>query len=170
THDQVEAMTMADRIVIMNQGEVQQIGTPDEVYNTPSNVFVGGFIGSPAMNFITGKLEKTRFVTDTFSLSVEGMNLSGYEGQEIILGVRPEHFALDGPENQGFSFRVDIIEYLGCEYIVHVSAGDMRYRVRLAVGYLDARVGDMIKLYINLKKACFFDAQTEARIDQEIAE
>ena len=96
THDQTEAMTMATRLVVMKDGKIQQIGTPKEVYETPENIFVGGFIGSPAMNFFRGKLTETDFVIDSslkFKVSEGKMKLlreQGYVNKEIVLGIRPE--------------------------------------------------------------------------------
>ena len=95
THDQTEAMTMATRLVVMKDGIIQQVGAPKEVYDKPNNVFVGGFIGSPAMNFFNGKLEDEYFVMgDVKVLVPEGkmkvLREQGYVGKDIILGIRPE--------------------------------------------------------------------------------
>ena len=97
THDQTEAMTMATRLVVMKDGRIQQVGTPKEVYEYPENVFVGGFIGSPAMNFFRGKVENGKFILGHIKLSIpekklEALREQGYENDKnIILGIRPEH-------------------------------------------------------------------------------
>src|SRR5690625_4945050 len=95
THDQTEAMTMATRLVVMKDGVIQQVGEPKEVYDYPDNVFVGGFIGSPAMNFLNGRIEDNHFIVgDTTLLIPEGklkpLREQGYVGKEVILGIRPE--------------------------------------------------------------------------------
>src|SRR4051812_6460484 len=95
THDQVEAMTLADRIVILKGGEIEQVGTPDEVYNSPASMFVGGFVGSPAMNFAKGRISGgTLKLGDGNALSLEALRapMSGADGREIVVGIRPEHF------------------------------------------------------------------------------
>ena len=101
THDQTEAMTMADRIVIMKDGYIQQVGTPEEIYNNPANKFVGGFIGAPAMNFILGTYKEGTFLVGehVIKLSKEHIELlKGYEGQEIYLAARPETITLEGDD------------------------------------------------------------------------
>ncbi|MDC7242353.1 MAG: sn-glycerol-3-phosphate ABC transporter ATP-binding protein UgpC [Spirochaetales bacterium] len=167
THDQVEAMTMADRIVIMNQGVVQQIGSPNEVNMNPANIFVGGFIGSPAMNFVDGHLEDRNFKSADLSIPVPSdlrEFTDPYNSKKLVLGVRPENFRLEGDDAYKMRCRVDIIEYLGCEYIVHFTHGDLKYRARLNVGYLDAKIGDDIDLFIDPRGVRFFDADTEFSI------
>ncbi|MBM3537110.1 MAG: sn-glycerol-3-phosphate ABC transporter ATP-binding protein UgpC [Alphaproteobacteria bacterium] len=128
THDQVEAMTMADRIVVMHDGIVEQIGTPLELYDNPANTFVAGFIGSPAMNFINGTLRNgaggSRVETTGGQiLPVPGLG-KGKDGQAIIFGVRPEHLAL-GIGNEGIVGKVSVIEPTGAEtqIFVDTSAG-----------------------------------------------
>ena len=119
THDQVEAMTMADRIVVMHDGIVEQIGTPLELYDNPVNTFVAGFIGSPAMNFINGTLRGGRVKTaDGQTLTVPG-NSKGQDGQPVIVGVRPEHLSL-GSGNDGIVGKVNVIEPTGAETQIFV--------------------------------------------------
>jgi len=124
THDQVEAMTMADRIVVMHDGIVEQIGTPLELYDSPVNTFVAGFIGSPAMNFINGTLRGSRIETaggQTLPISLNGPSLNGggRDGQPIIVGVRPEHLTL-GSGSEGIAGKVNVIEPTGAETQIFV--------------------------------------------------
>ena len=128
THDQTEAMTMASRIVIMKDGYIQQIGTPKEVYNYPANIFVGGFIGSPAMNFFKGRLEDKAFVTEgeeqvKITLTKEVYDrIKNYEGHNIVLGIRPENVnvvAASTKKAGTISMEADVVELLGHELIVY---------------------------------------------------
>jgi multiple sugar transport system ATP-binding protein len=121
THDQIEAMTMADRIVVMHDGIIEQIGTPLELYDSPRNLFVAGFIGSPAMNFLKGAAKGDG------SIEVEGTRLpvagrhSVADGQPIVYGIRPEHLEL---ANDGFPAKVAVIEPTGSETMVVVRLGE----------------------------------------------
>jgi multiple sugar transport system ATP-binding protein len=134
THDQTEAMTMGDRVAVMRKGELQQVDSPQELYDRPLNLFVGGFIGSPAMNMVMATLERadgelTAHVGEQrFDLGPETLEahpaLAGYEGREIILGIRPEDLedaALepDTPANRRIQGRVRLTEALGAEVMVH---------------------------------------------------
>jgi multiple sugar transport system ATP-binding protein len=143
THDQVEAMTMGDRIAVMNSGVLQQVGTPRELYEHPRNVFVAGFIGSPAMNFVPGGL-------------VDG---AGGSGQ--IVGFRPEHVELDG---RGEAVRVetkaDVVGYLGNEQLVHFNVKDTPLLAKLPVDHR-IELGDDLRLAIPRDKLHVFDAETE---------
>ena len=119
THDQTEAMTMADRIVCMKDGYVQQIGTPYELYFKPANMFVAGFIGEPPMNFIEGKIENGQFKFGDVSLdaaaSLDKETVEKYEGKSVVMGFRPEHIKLVGQENNAYRLTatVELCELLG---------------------------------------------------------
>ncbi len=128
THDQTEAMTMASRLVVMKDGKIQQIGTPKEVYETPENIFVGGFIGSPAMNFFRGKLTETDFVIDNAAKIkvTEGkmkiLREQGYVNKDIVLGIRPEDIHdellfLEASQSTAFTTKIEVAELLGAESI-----------------------------------------------------
>ena len=128
THDQVEAMTLGDRIVIMKDGFIQQVGTPVEVFNKPANLFVAGFIGAPQMNFFDAKLVKdgnayaVAFAGNKFALTKEACEKLAQDGaaeKEIILGVRPEHITVSS-DGDGIKAEVSIAEMMGSEYQVHV--------------------------------------------------
>ncbi|MEG1487423.1 sn-glycerol-3-phosphate ABC transporter ATP-binding protein UgpC [Lactococcus sp.] len=184
THDQTEAMTLADRIVIMSSspnsdktgtvGRVEQIGTPQELYNEPVNKFVAGFIGSPAMNFFNVKVTGGKLTNN------EGLNMDlpegkakllkeqGYEGKEVILGIRPEdiqasNLAQQAYPNQTIEAEVVVSELLGAETMLYLKAGSTEF-----VSRVEARdfrnPGEKITVALNLNKSHFFDAQTEHRI------
>ncbi|MBA2425964.1 MAG: sn-glycerol-3-phosphate ABC transporter ATP-binding protein UgpC [Actinobacteria bacterium] len=135
THDQVEAMTMGDRVAVMRKGELQQVGTPTELFLTPVNLFTAGFIGSPSMNFLSSKLERSngnyqidvggQKVTIHEKVTKDRPELEKYDGKEIIIGVRPQDFedksimGDDAPEGSSVKAKVDLVEVLGTETLVH---------------------------------------------------
>jgi len=125
THDQVEAMTMGDRIVVMNEGNIQQAGTPLEVYDDPANVFVAGFIGSPAMNLLRGTAatngDALLFTADGLEISLPG-NHAAAKASSGRLGIRPEFLQLDPPAGwAGFEGHIEVVEHLGAETILNLS-------------------------------------------------
>jgi ABC-type sugar transport system ATPase subunit len=129
THDQVEAMTMGDRIAVMNDGVLEQVGTPEELYERPANVFVGGFIGSPAMSFFTAAASGGRLTSGPIDVAVPGGAAAGLPG-EVVVGVRPECARLWDPEHPALAGpiagEVVYVEALGRETFVGVRAGDAR--------------------------------------------
>jgi multiple sugar transport system ATP-binding protein len=162
THDQVEAMTLGDRIVVMNRGAVQQIDTPRALYEQPANRFVATFIGSPAMNMIDGQIHNGVFRTATGALAFEVPNLP--EGR-YTLGVRPEHLV---PTANGAMIRarLDLIEPLGSEVLLHVRSADGELTARVAPD-VSAVAGAEIGLTVDLSKVHFFDPTTEARVNPD---
>ena len=162
THDQVEAMTLAHRMIVMNAGRVEQIGAPMEVYDNPASVFVAGFIGSPAMNFLPGTVkdgavefgEKLSLPINT-SLK-EKMN----EGQQITIGVRPEHFSLT---DSGLPFKVESAEALGADSLIHgfIAAHGLVLRVD---GHSRHQNGDVLHVIPHADKLYFFDTASGKRI------
>ena len=171
THDQTEAMTMADRIVIMKDGIVQQIGSPQEVYNTPNNVFVAGFIGSPAMNFFNVTL-KDGVISNGHGLSLQLpeakkklLEEKGYNGKELIFGIRPEdikgaQIAIDTYPSSSVKAEVVVSELLGAETMLYTHVDDTEF-----VSKVDARdfhnPGETVELAFDLNKSHFFDKETE---------
>jgi len=166
THDQVEAMTMADRIAVMNEGRLQQYGEPRELYDKPANVFVAGFIGSPPMNFIDGSLiEKdgemlvdfgpfqVKLPSDIASVLKEASAPS-----EIIFGVRPEDVKIGEGELQG---EVYVIEPLGRDSIVHISMGEGIIIRALAPSGITLSMQEKISLSFDMRKIHIFDKKTE---------
>ncbi|WP_018924762.1 ABC transporter ATP-binding protein [Salsuginibacillus kocurii] len=177
THDQTEAMTMASRIVIMKDGVIQQIGAPRHVYQYPENVFVGGFIGSPSMNFLNGKLENNTFTMGELSLKIPDgkmkvLTSQGYKtGDELILGIRPEDihdeavFLETMPEAKS-EVNIQLAELTGSELVLYTTIEDQEI-----VGIVNPRSniqqGDTIELGFDLNKGHFFDPETEQRIKEE---
>jgi multiple sugar transport system ATP-binding protein len=163
THDQIEAMTMADKIVVMHDGAVEQIGSPLELYDRPANLFVAGFIGSPAMNFIAGRLEGGEPPTLATASGVKvplSNTPQAAPGSEIIMGVRPEHVSLGRP--QAMSALIMVIEPTGYETVViaKFAGQDMTCVLRER---LNGRPGDRIGLTFE-GPLHFFDAQTGTAI------
>jgi multiple sugar transport system ATP-binding protein len=168
THDQIEALTLADRIAVMKGGVIQQLAEPLEIYNRPSNLFVAGFIGSPSMNFLHGK---TIDGGKAFQFGSTKIDLSGYEGgavlerDQAILGVRPEHIAVSTSPIAGPSIpaEVEIDEHLGADSLLWLKAEGANLSVRVPVeGRLPA--GTKVHLGLDIAKASLFDTKTEQRI------
>ncbi|MDF2698620.1 MAG: transporter related protein [Haloplasmataceae bacterium] len=178
THDQVEAMTMATRIVVMNNGYVQQVGTPFEVYNNPDNMFVGGFIGTPPMNFLQGTIkgnyfivldEKETEVLVKLEIPNSKLNeLTEYNNKAVALGFRAEHLFI---ENEKLSLHkesaikgiVDVAELLGSEILVKVCVGKNKFIAKINSNN-EVYNGQSIILALDMNKVHFFDIDTLIRI------
>ncbi|EZH65009.1 sugar ABC transporter ATP-binding protein [Bacillaceae bacterium JMAK1] len=170
THDQTEAMTMASRIVVMKDGIIQQIGTPSEVYNYPSNIFVGSFIGSPSMNVVKGKLHNDYFQVgnETFIKVPSEIyrSLRHYADQEILLGIRPEHMSFVDSTERSVSHidaRINLIELTGSESVIYAQVEHHELRATIKPSHHLKR-GDRIQFEIDMTHAHFFDTKTEQRI------
>ena len=173
THDQTEAMTMASRIVVMKDGYIQQIGTPKEVYSDPANMFVAGFIGSPAMNFFKGKVEKGKFVFNdsdkSFKLNKEQVSiLKNYEGKELVLGIRPESIYLSGDVNnpsptEKFSEVCDFSELLGRELVIYTNISGQVVTFMTSPNN-EIKMHDKLEFCFNNKALYFFDKDSQQRI------
>ena len=172
THDQIEAMTMASRIVVMKDGYIQQIGEPKEIYDNPANAFVAGFIGTPPMNFINGKIDENGVFTakgKDADLKVPAYQLSkakeaGLIGKEIILGIRPEHITDDAElfEKYGsvLDLKVDVAELLGASTNIYTQISG--YNVCAVVKPRnDLRMGQPVRLAFDMEKCHLFDVETE---------
>ena len=175
THDQTEAMTMADRIVVMRDGKIQQVGTPQEVYDHPANVFVGGFIGSPAMNFFKVTLKDGKITDDgnNFTLTVPGGCLKvlkdkGYDGKEIVFGIRPEDIHSEPAFLETFpesvvNAEVVVSELLGADSQLYSRVGNTEF-----VSKVDARdylaPGSKVQMGFDINKAHFFDKDSELSV------
>jgi ABC-type sugar transport system ATPase subunit len=162
THDQVEAMTLAHRIVVLRAGRIEQVGTPLDLYNRPANRFVAGFIGSPRMNFVTGRLASddgsfTLLLVGRSGLSFTPGEIAAKVGDEITLGIRPQHIELTSPE-VGIPAVVKLVEALGSETIVHTEAGDGRRLLVVKEGQHRFEVGEKVGLGIDKARAHFFGA------------
>ncbi|GMA59800.1 sn-glycerol-3-phosphate ABC transporter ATP-binding protein UgpC [Alicyclobacillus fastidiosus] len=177
THDQTEAMTMGDRICVMKDGIIQQADTPQVVYSQPKNIFVAGFIGSPAMNFIHGEIvaEGSHFYFRAPNVSIllpEGrynvLKSSGVIGKKVVLGVRPEDlhneevFMSTYPEAV-IGAKVEVVEHMGSEVYLHVNTGSTPFVAR-ANSRFSFHPGSEVKLAVDLNKIHIFDAATEESI------
>jgi multiple sugar transport system ATP-binding protein len=179
THDQTEAMTMGDRIVVMKDGVIQQAATPEEIYNHPVNMFVAGFIGSPSMNFIDGKLTENggevRFDGKNFSVSIpEGrarlLREKGYVGKEVMLGIRPEDIHdeplfLESSPKSTFNAVVDVAENMGAEMYLYLSGiGSETLVARVNARSGGKQMGTEMRLAADMNKIHIFDQETELAI------
>ncbi|MBE6135365.1 MAG: sn-glycerol-3-phosphate ABC transporter ATP-binding protein UgpC [Erysipelotrichaceae bacterium] len=174
THDQIEAMTMATRIVVMKDGFIQQIGKPNEIYHHPVNMFVAGFIGTPAMNFLYGRLEKDYFVPRGSDLKIkmtkEHMELlKNYVGKNMVYGIRPENLIYEKderfPANKDYSFdmKIEIIELLGDILNVYGKVGDAQVILKMPNKH-ELEVGQTIKVACEVDFARFFNETTTKAI------
>ncbi|EFM09581.1 ABC transporter related protein [Paenibacillus curdlanolyticus YK9] len=178
THDQVEAMTMGDRIVVMKDGIIQQAASPEELYNHPVNIFVAGFIGAPSMNFISGTLSEQggelRFKTTGVDVVVpEGkaktLRDKGYVGKEVIIGVRPEDLHeepvfLEASSNTIVNAHVDVAENLGHEMLLYLNGIGTDAVTARVDGRSTLREGTNVKLAIDMNKVHVFDKATEQNV------
>jgi len=175
THDQTEAMTMGDRIVVLKDGYIQQVDSPLELYNHPVNMFVAGFIGSPAMNFMDAKIEKEGddYYAEgfgAFRIKVPDKfkeDLEGYEEKRVVFGIRPEDLTdarithdLDITEDNSFEAEVEVVEPMGSEIYLYLAIDEHEMIARVDAES-DAEVGDKIKLGVYPQKMHIFDNETE---------
>jgi len=173
THDQVEAMTLGDRVVVMRDGWVQQVADPMELYNEPANRFVAGFIGSPAMNFaqvrITGENGSIYAVGEGIRIKVPAhmTNRAGnHAGKEVTLGIRPEDLRVANdadPLDMSIDVVVEVVERLGSEILLDVAIGG-NTMVAAVEPTVTAKMHDQLRLAVNPQRLHLFDAETEAAI------
>jgi multiple sugar transport system ATP-binding protein len=174
THDQVEAMTMGQRIAVMSDARLQQVGTPQSLYDEPINKFVAGFIGSPSMNFLpvtaTGEGDNVTLTGAGLSIALPADFKGQVSGASAIMGIRPEHLDLvaTGPSGtiQG---QADVVEYLGNEELIHVSAGGADI-VAVIGSEHRVRPGDALTLQVPLDKIHLFDAETGLSLRRSVQE
>ncbi|MDD6795146.1 MAG: sn-glycerol-3-phosphate ABC transporter ATP-binding protein UgpC [Clostridiaceae bacterium] len=177
THDQTEAMTMGSRIVVMKDGEVQQVDTPQNIYNYPANQFVASFIGSPQMNFIEGQVvvegdkvfaafegQKVEFTAEK-AAAVKKLNLNG---QNVVFGIRPEELdddkeLIEANPNQVIDSKVEVIELMGAESYIYTKIGNVSTTVRVN-GSTALKVGQNAKIHFDTSKMHVFDKKTELRL------
>ena len=173
THDQMEAMTMGDRIVVMRDGRIQQIDTPLSLYNAPVNQFVAGFIGSPAMNFLRGRLlagEGEGLVFDEGNVRLPlppelSRKLAGYVNREVVLGIRPSDIhdpdtLASGRETVEITARVEVVEPMGSEVFLNLTTGRSAFVARVDPVHMPV-VDQQVQLAVEIDKAHFFDTETE---------
>ncbi len=161
THDQVEAMTLAQRMIVMNAGRLEQIGTPEEVYQRPATTFVAGFIGSPPMNLLRGQADGAQFSVAGHSLALPA---AAPRAGELILGLRPEHAVLSRSGNGGWPLKVEMIEMLGAERLVYGRVGDSLFTLRLDGTLAPPKSGDTVSLQMAAQHLHWFDPTTTARV------
>jgi multiple sugar transport system ATP-binding protein len=169
THDQIEALTLADRIAVMHAGVIQQLDQPRNIYHRPANRFVAGFVGSPAMNFREGRLavEGGRLLFERPSLRLA---LDGYDfgvtpetGRPVILGVRPEHVDVKNAGNGALAAKAEMIEPMGAETLVWTSVAGQPFAIRLD-GDAPVRIGDELGLRFPPERLNLFDLETGSRL------
>jgi len=175
THDQIEAMTMATRIAVINKGVLQQLDTPQNLYDSPANLFVAGFIGSPAMNFFQGKLHKdqNKLVVDTGDFSVaipphEAKPYESYAGKDIVFGIRPENihdaeFVPPGIDAEKVAVKVDVTELMGNEIFLYLVSGKNTFVSRVDPRS-KLRVGEQASVAFDMDNFHIFDAANEMAI------
>ena len=162
THDQVEAMTLAERMIVMNAGRMEQIGTPDEVYHHPATTFVAAFIGSPPMNLVRGQAEGAAFRSGS---QVLPLPVQAPRPGELVLGVRPEHVELNAAPAPGdWPLRVQALEMLGAERLVYGSLGDSLFTARLDATRAHPKIGDVVGIAVSPAHLHWFDAATTMRV------
>ena len=181
THDQTEAMTLADRIVIMKDGFIQQIGTPQEVFEHPINIFVAGFIGTPQMNFFDAKLIEDgggAYHADVFGTRIDltaedqkALAAAGTHGKDVILGIRPEHIRFtQGAGDDILSGKVEVSEMMGSEYYLHVNCHDKDIVLRVPTADLPAELrggisyGTQMNFTFRPESIHLFDKETERNL------
>ncbi|MEM6760077.1 MAG: ABC transporter ATP-binding protein [Pseudomonadota bacterium] len=168
THDQVEAMTLADRIAVLKDGKILQLGTPDEVYHRPQNLYVADFIGAPSMNFLPARLAE-----NTLTLAAHAIDISAYEradattdAQEVVAGIRPEHIKLNGDALAcDFQAQVDaqIVEPMGADTLIWAEYADQKIRIRVD-GKVKLARGESMTIGFNADDLNLFDKKSENRI------
>lgn len=179
THDQTEAMTLADRIVVMKDGYIQQVGSPKDIYDFPNNIFVGGFIGTPPMNFLEGRVtEKGFFEVGDHKLGLSRLKVPAnmmeylkeqkYIDKPIILGIRPENIHDEAEKIEQFQdskvkVKVDVAELLGAETLINAVLHGQNLVAKVGAR-VDVHMGDEIELAFAMDKCHFFDPETEQRI------
>ncbi len=168
THDQTEAMTLGERIAILRGGDLQQIGTPHEVYTAPANLFVATFIGSPQMNLLDGTLafDGDRSIVKGAGFHFTLARSAGHHEGDVIVGVRPEHLVTasgDGPPTGKFESRVEVVEPLGSEAYVYLAGAKGNVIARVAEEHMP-RVGQTASFTIDASRIHLFDPRTEARL------
>ncbi len=154
THDQIEAMTLATRIVVLKGGYVQQIGTPDEIYRRPANTFVADFMGSPPMNLVRGRVVDGMLHIGTFNVAIERSDLDG----EVIVGIRPEDFVPGGAD--GIAVVPALVEATGADTFVSFDWNDAHVTARLA-GNIAPSSSEALRLSLDPSKLCFFDPESQ---------
>ncbi|MCI7238887.1 MAG: sn-glycerol-3-phosphate ABC transporter ATP-binding protein UgpC [Anaerococcus sp.] len=170
THDQTEAMTMATKIVLLDKGIVQQVGAPSKFYEKPNNLFVAGFIGSPTMNIMKGKIDNGLFVNESGEVRVrpsekDKAKIKSYEGKNIYLGIRSERFISEKRDYNNISVTIDVIEMLGKEQLLYSKLKDGTNLTISQPGYIDFAKGESHDFTLDPEALHFFDGESKERIN-----
>ena len=167
THDQIEAMTLADRIAIMKGGKIMQLGTPNEIYNHPKNLYVADFIGSPSMNFLNGELKDTKFTNGLLELPMGSYQfIKKTNLKNVTIGIRPEHIITGELSKKApviTNVSINLVEPMGSDTLVYANLSDVQIRIRME-GNAKVKIGDRLEIGIDPSRASLFDTQTEQRI------
>ena len=170
THDQTEAMTMATKIVLMDDGKIQQVGKPNEFYNKPANIFVAKFIGSPTMNIIEGSIKSGKFISNDGIINVKPSkkdeeSLKLYEGKKVSLGIRAERFESGGHIGDNFECTIDVVEMLGKEKILYTRLENGHELIISVPGHYEYNEGEKHSFGYDISALHFFDSETGKRIN-----
>jgi len=168
THDQVEAMTLASRIAVMKGGKIMQLGTPNEIYNRPKNLYVADFIGSPSMNFLEGTLENGTFTGGDLNLPMTGYEFATNttSADKAVVGIRPEHVVTGGMVASApiqMSVKVDLVEPMGSDTLVYATLNNQPFRIRMD-GQATIEAGSDLAIGLDPSRASLFDKTSEIRL------
>jgi ABC-type sugar transport system ATPase subunit len=166
THDQVEAMTMADRLIVLKDGIAEQIGTPMELYDKPETEFVAGFIGSPAMNFVDATISSEDATLSVGNITLPLPTKLHSSLQKVTLGFRPEHITLN--DNGLIPLKIILVEHLGSESVIHAKLADSDTETLITLrinGNTDSKRDDIVKVSVKAENYHFFDPQSGNRIN-----
>ena len=158
THDQVEAMTLADRIVVLDAGRIIQVGTPKELYNSPANTFVAQFIGSPKMNLVPCRVEGDQYL-------LEGHRSGGYSHENkaaVKIGIRPEHIGIVSAGEGQCDGKLEVIEYLGADTFLLLDCGEIGQISARVSGETELKLGETVGLHFDPSSSVFFDGDQQA--------
>lgn len=170
THDQTEAMTMATKIVLMNEGQIQQVGKPEDFYNRPKNIFVAGFIGSPTMNIINGSIVDGTFISDNKLMKITPATehekaVKAYEGKKVSVGIRSERFEAGGKYGDTFDADIEVVEMLGKEKILYCRMDDGKEITISTPGHYEYHDGERHSFGFDLSAIHYFDQESGVRIN-----
>jgi len=169
THDQVEAMTLGDRLMVLNGGQVEQVGSPIELYERPQTRFVAGFIGAPSMNFIDGQVNEdgaSVMLAGGERMAGEGAAFANAAGRSVVVGIRPEHLQIVGEGDGVAHLQVSVIEKLGAETMVHGHFGEDRTDLTIRLeGIPDLTVGERLPVHAAAGRLHLFDPDTGTRLE-----
>lgn len=167
THDQVEAMTMGDRVAVLNEGNILQIGTPDEIYNSPKNIFVAHFVGSPTINLINARISGDTLVSEKKEIVLHLTNkqkdgLKNYNKREVVVGIRPEDIEISrqGGGDNSFKCKVYFTQSMGAEDILNLKVDTINFRA-IALPRLNFKLGEIVYAIFNINRMHLFDPDTE---------